>query len=135
MCSMRIRSTRGSQCGHRLVIAVTLIAGRCTRLKWLSAKANKLDHIPDAMSGLLALRGLALDDNRIAIVPEALLAACTELHTLSLRGNPITMEQLRDVAGFSAFDKRRRGKLDKALDARVGVDFRESADYQTFRRH
>ena len=110
-------------------------AGQCTRLKWLSARANKITQIPDAYANLSALRGLALDDNRVESVPQSLLERCAELHTLSLRGNPITMERMRELAGFDAFNKRRKSKLDKALDARVGVDFKESADYQAFHRH
>ena len=104
-------------------------AGECARLQWLRAGSNRIAAIQPALSRLRALRGLLLDSNSIATVPSCILEGCAELHTLSVRGNPVSMQELRDVPGFAAFEGRRKGKLDKIVDARVGVDMREAADY------
>jgi Leucine-rich repeat (LRR) protein len=83
-----------------------------------------------ALSQLSALRGLSLDDNRITTVPAAMLTECCELHTLSLRNNAITMQQMRELEGFGDYAERRKKRLDKGLNARIGVDFAEAADYE-----
>ncbi len=55
------------------------------------------------------LRGL----RRLSAVPAALLRGCESLATLSLHGNPITADALRETDGFRAFDARRCQKYDK----------------------
>jgi Leucine-rich repeat (LRR) protein len=104
-------------------------AGGCVRLQWLDASSNKIAAIPDSMQMLKCLRGLILDDNRLESVPSSILKECFELHTFSVRANPITMEKLRSVDGFDELAKRRKGKLDKVVDAKLGADFSEAADY------
>jgi hypothetical protein len=76
-----------------------------------------------------------MDDNRIPCVPPGLLKDCPELHTISVRNNPITMQQLRETHGFEAFSQRRKDKLDKIIDAHIAADFTEAADYEQFHRH
>lgn len=48
-------------------------------------------------------------------MPPAILTGCSSLATLSLHGNPLTIEQLRETPGFAEFDKRRRAKYDKQV--------------------
>lgn len=48
-------------------------------------------------------------------MPPAVLAGCASLATLSLHGNPLTAEQLRETEGYAAFDERRRRKYDKQV--------------------
>ena len=55
------------------------------------------------------LRGL----RRLSAVPAALLRGCEALAMLSLHGNPITVDALRETDGFQAFDARRCQKYDK----------------------
>jgi hypothetical protein len=105
------------------------VAGGCARLHWLAASNNKIEGIPDSFRMLKCLRGLILDDNRVASVPSIVLKECLELHTLSIRANPITMEQLRAVDGFEELAQRRKGMLDKVVDAKLGANFTEAADY------
>lgn len=48
-------------------------------------------------------------------MPPAILTGCAALATLSLHGNPVTVEQLRETEGYAAFDERRRRKYDKQV--------------------
>jgi hypothetical protein len=52
---------------------------------------------------------------RIREVPAPVLKECTALATLSVRGNPITVEVLRESDGFREFDARRVAKCDKQV--------------------
>lgn len=110
-------------------------AGQCKQLARFSATNNMIEAVPEALGSLRVLQILRLDGNRIAALPPAVLLGCVELHSLALRGNPVTMQALRDVEGWSAYEARRKGKMDKALDAHVHADFWEAADYERFRRH
>lgn len=109
--------------------------GQCKQLARFLATNNAIEELPDTLGSLRALQILRLDGNRISTVPPAVLLGCVELHSLALRGNPVTMQALRDVEGWPAYEARRKGKLDKALDAHVHADFWEAADYERFRRH
>ncbi len=53
------------------------------------------------------------DLRRLSAVPAALLRSCESLATLSLHGNPITVDALRETDGFRAFDARRCQKYAK----------------------
>jgi hypothetical protein len=66
-------------------------------------------------------------------VPAAILRGCASLATLSLHGNPLTVEQLRDGDGWAEFDARRRAKHDKQLSMQVmqpSAGFDEGADHR-----
>ena len=58
---------------------------------------------------------------RLGRVPSAILKGCTALARLSLHGNPITIEQLREADGFAEFNARRCAKADKQLEMQVGA--------------
>jgi len=55
------------------------------------------------------------DACRLRAVPTELLTGCSSLATLTLHGNPLTAEQLRDTPGWAAFDERRKAKYDKQV--------------------
>lgn len=101
----------------------------------LEAPANAIAAVPEAFSRLGALKSLNLANNRIAALPSGVLKECRELHTLDVRDNPVTMQQLRETPGYKAFDERRKVKLDKIVDAKIGANFWESADYDAVHRH
>ena len=70
---------------------------------------------------------------RVAVLPPGLLEGCAALATLSLHGNPLTVEALRGSPGWEAFDSRRRSKYDKQLDMQVmHSGFDEGADAHEF---
>jgi hypothetical protein len=76
----------------------------------------------------------------IKALPADLLLACSSLATLQLRGNPITVAQLRAEPGFEAYDARRRARADKRIDGRVfaaaqGATFCEGADVEQWEHH
>lgn len=48
-------------------------------------------------------------------MPPAILTGCSSLATLSVHGNPLTAERLRETPGYAAFDERRRAKYDKQV--------------------
>ncbi len=57
---------------------------------------------------------------------------------LQLDANPITLDILRAISGFEAFDARRRARADKQLEAGAMFDvnraFSEGADQRLFQR-
>jgi Leucine-rich repeat (LRR) protein len=75
----------------------TQSAGECSSLTLLDAASNKLCAIPEELAALARLRTLRLDDNRITTLPSAILKGCSELQQLSLTGNPLLMEVLREI--------------------------------------
>lgn len=69
---------------------------------------------------------------RLVGVPASILRGCSSLSTLSLHGNPLTIEHLREADGWAEFDARRRAKHDKQLSMRVmqpSAGFDEGADH------
>ena len=58
---------------------------------------------------------------RLRHLPSAILKGCTALARLSLHGNPITLEQLREADGWAEFKARRCAKADKQLEMQVGA--------------
>ena len=81
----------------------------------LDLRDNQLAALPEELSRLTSLKLLLLDNNRLRGVPPALLTGCAALATLSLHGNPLTAEQLRETPGWAEFDERRRAKYDKQV--------------------
>ena len=64
-------------------------------------------------------------------MPAAILRGCASLSTLSLHGNPLTVEQLREADGWAEYDARRCAKHDKQLGMRVmhpSAGYDEGAD-------
>eukprot|EP00803_Ostreobium_quekettii_P006112 evm.model.scf_1503.4 EVM.evm.TU.scf_1503.4 scf_1503:18179-19369(+) len=93
--------------------------GGCSDLEEVDATDNYLQSVPHGLERLGRLRRIVLDGNGVASVPEGVLRYCTALQTLSLRENPITIEQLQATPGYDLFEKRRREKVDKAIASGV----------------
>lgn len=113
---------------------------RCARLDAIDARRNRITAIPEALSECAMLRALALDDNRVPAsgVPSALLSFAPRLCELSLRDNVVTMEELRELDGWGAYDARRRARAGKVLESGVMLGdkaFDEGADIVRFARH
>ncbi|PRW58592.1 LRR repeats and ubiquitin-like domain-containing protein [Chlorella sorokiniana] len=107
--------------------------GACSSLVELDLRDNQLAALPEQLGQLTHLKLLLLDNNRLKAVPPAILTGCPALATLSLHGNPLTAEQLRETEGYAAFDARRRRKYDKQVDMRVlNTGFDEGADIVEF---
>eukprot|EP00898_Chlorokybus_atmophyticus_P000897 jgi/Chlat1/1808/Chrsp135S02139 len=106
----------------------------------LDASSNRLNELPDSLSRLDKLQSLLLDNNNLTSLPPTLLARCRSLHTLSMRGNDMTIENLRQVEGWDAFDERRRIKYSKKMELGVLMGsagsggFDEGADAQEWER-
>lgn len=93
--------------------------GGCADLQEIDATDNYLQAVPKSMEQLSRLRTLTLDKNGITFIHEGVLVHCTSLQKLSLRENPISMDQLQATAGYDLFEKRRKGKVDKAIASGV----------------
>jgi Leucine-rich repeat (LRR) protein len=123
---------------HNKLRALPAELAACSQLLELVACHNSIHAIPEALSSLPALQSLRMDGNRVKLVPPALLSGCTSLRALALHDNPITADQLRSTAGFEDYQRRRRARCDKQLEASVLIDldrsFTEGADQQQWRR-
>eukprot|EP00240_Pyramimonas_obovata_P004480 CAMPEP_0118943650 /NCGR_PEP_ID=MMETSP1169-20130426/38757_1 /TAXON_ID=36882 /ORGANISM="Pyramimonas obovata, Strain CCMP722" /LENGTH=381 /DNA_ID=CAMNT_0006888953 /DNA_START=174 /DNA_END=1316 /DNA_ORIENTATION=+ len=118
--------------GNRLPALCTEL-GDCEALGELDASDNKLTVIPESLAKLQRLKALLLDNNLVAKVPPIVLKECGALGTLSLHGNPITAEQLRETDGYSEYQERRITKYDKQIGMRTMMSrdgFDEGADAQ-----
>jgi Leucine-rich repeat (LRR) protein len=106
--------------------------GNCSALEELVLTSNRVTALPASLAKCLALKVLTADTNHISCagIPPPLLRL-PALHTLSLHGNPCTIEELREVDGYAELDARRRAKADKVLQGRVlgaASAFDEGAD-------
>ena len=107
--------------------------GSCSALEELVLTSNRVTALPASLAKCLALKVLSADTNHISCagVPSELLRGCGALTTLSLHGNPCTIEELREIDGYAELDARRRAKADKVLQGRVlgaASAFDEGAD-------
>jgi hypothetical protein len=120
---------------NRLASLPAALAG-CAALEELDASGNALRAVPPELGALTSLAALRLDDNALSGVPEALLAGCSALTTLSLHGNPVTLEALQATPGWAAFDARQRGKQSKRVAGGVMLGARgldDGLDHATTR--
>ncbi len=114
--------------------------GSCPRLDAIDARRNAIVAIPESFAAASMLRSLLLDGNRVGVggVPTSVLAGCTQLCELSLRDNAATMEELREIDGWDAYETRRKARAGKVLESRVMLGeraFDEGGDVERFRRH
>eukprot|EP00899_Mesostigma_viride_P008099 jgi/Mesvir1/17290/Mv07692-RA.1 len=101
----------------------------CSALIELHVGGNQLRQFPETLGQLKNLKAILADNNALEAVPGSILRGCTSLHTLSVHGNQITIEQLREVDGWGEFDARRRLKYDRQLDFNIaGRGFDEGVD-------
>ena len=109
----------------------------CATLEELRVEHNHLVNVPASLGQLPRLKVLDLDSNRIEAFPPQVLQA-PQLHTLSVHDNPVTLEQLRELDGWAAYDARRRSRVDKQLAGGVlgtGGGLDEGSDAVMRRRH
>jgi len=104
-------------------------------LRSLDVSHNKLAALPTSLGRATRLHTLSAASNRLRGVPRELLEGATALVALTLSDNGVTMQQLLEVPGFEAYQARRKGRLDKIVDAKLGADFDEGIDYERFHRH
>lgn len=111
----------------------------CPDLEVIDASENEIASAPAALGRLRALRSLNLASNAITIagVPSALLIDATSLVELVLHDNPISMDSLREIEGWDAFDARRRARASKSIESSVMLSstvFDEGGDVDRFER-
>lgn len=122
---------------HNQLEALPVGMCRLSALQSLSLGANRLCALPEELAGLQALASLSVPSNRLATLPPGMLAGCAALRSLDVHDNPVTVQQLRELPGWDAFDARRRAACDKAMGAKVmggTKGFDEGADEQQWRR-
>ena len=125
--------------GNRLASLPASLAS-CARLDMIDARRNTIESIPGAYAGMPRLRSLLLDGNRVGKggIPVGLLTECVNLCELSLHDNAVSMEELRELDGWTAYDTRRKARAGKVLESRVMLGdraFDEGGDVERFRRH
>ena len=111
----------------------------CPDLEVIDASENEIAVVPAALGRLRALRSLNLAKNAITLagVPSALLTDASSLVELVLHDNPISMESLREIQGWDAFDARRRARASKSIESSVMLSstvFDEGGDVDRFVR-
>ena len=89
-----------------------------------------------SLGRLTRLRAALLDSNAIAAIPAQLLLGCSALQTLSLHGNPVTLEVLQSTDGWAQFNARQLDKQGKRVAGGVllgadGLD--DGIDHNTTR--
>lgn len=132
-----LRALEWLDISHNRLSALGDELARCCCLEELNLASNSLRTVPTSLAELRKLKVLVLDNNALSTFPGEVLRRCAELATLGLHGNELTVEDLRQVDGWPAFDERRRRKLDKqlgggAMGAAAGFD--EGADAHLWRR-
>lgn len=99
--------------------------GGCTALTELRLEGNfDLGGLPWQLSALKSLKILSADNTGVRRVPGTLLEGCSALHTLTLRGCPIDIEELRTTPGYEGFESRRQANRSKQIHGQVMVGSR-----------
>ncbi|WMV58100.1 hypothetical protein MTR67_051485 [Solanum verrucosum] len=93
--------------------------GSCFSLEELQANDNSIEELPASVCNLIQLKSLCLNNNNLNQMPLNLLRECKSLQTISLHGNPISMDQFQQMDGFKDFEARRKQKFDKQIDSNV----------------
>jgi hypothetical protein len=99
----------------------------------------RVSAIPNEFRNMKSLQSLILDGNRIDKkgIPAVVLRECERLSELSLKQNQVTIEELRELDGWDAYNERRVSRADKILDAKTmlgDASFREGADAERYTR-
>ena len=99
----------------------------------------RINAIPNAFRNMKSLQSLILDGNKIDKkgIPAVVLRECDRLSELSLKQNQVTIEELRELDGWDAYNERRVSRADKILDAKTMLgdsSFREGADAERYTR-
>ncbi|KAG6543158.1 hypothetical protein Mapa_015407 [Marchantia paleacea] len=118
---------------HNQINVMPASLGQCANLSEADFSSNLLVEVPSTLSKLQYLKVLLLDNNALTSFPGEILSGCLGLITLSLHGNQVTIEKLREIEGWPEFDKRRKSKYNKQLDFNVIMSsggFDEGADTQ-----
>ena len=103
------------------------------------ANNARVSAIPNEFRNMKSLQSLILDGNRIDKkgIPAVVLRECELLFELSLKQNQVTIEELRELDGWDAYNERRVSRADKILDAKTmlgDASFREGADAERYTR-
>lgn len=93
--------------------------GSCFSLEELQANDNSIEELPASVCNLIQLKSFCLNNNNLNQMPLNLLRECKSLQTISLHGNPISMDQFQQMDGFKDFETRRKQKFDKQIDSNV----------------
>ncbi|RAL49965.1 unnamed protein product [Cuscuta campestris] len=93
--------------------------GNCSSLEELQANDNSIEELPASVCSLVHLKSLRLNNNNLKQLPPDLLQKCKILQSISLHGNPISMDQFQQMEGFQEFEARRKKKIDKQIDSNV----------------
>lgn len=123
--------------------SLLLDKNRCAGAEGAEGPGGGVPLLPKSSQGSALLRldtacsplNLPFCPCRIKAVPPGILTGCVALQTLSLHGNPVSAEQMRETPGFAAYNARRKAKHDKGLCMRLGQSFDEGFDAVEYERY
>ncbi|KAF6164883.1 hypothetical protein GIB67_017086 [Kingdonia uniflora] len=112
------------------IASLPLSIGNCKSLYEINLSSNLLVDLPDTLGNLKKLTTFHLRNNGLKSLPSTLFKMCSELSTLDLHGTEITNDLLRTFEGWEDFDERRRSRVQKQLEFKIGCSdrFDEGAD-------
>mmetsp|Transcript_27168 Transcript_27168/g.43514 ORF Transcript_27168/g.43514 Transcript_27168/m.43514 type:complete len:198 (+) Transcript_27168:681-1274(+) len=99
--------------------------GGCAALTELRLDGNGgLLGFPCGFRALASLQVLGGDHTGVRRIRGDFLQGCTALHTLSLRGCPVDVEELRATQGYEGFEARRQANRSKQIHGQVMIGSR-----------
>ena len=116
------------------LVSIPREIGEMVALEEVHTSDNALTRIPVDLAKLERLRIIVAENNMIDSLPSEIMLYCENLQTISLHGNPLTLEKLEETKGYAEFEARRKAKWDKLLAAGVLLGagrFDEAADRST----
>jgi len=87
------------QLGSNILKSLPETIGGCHSLEHLELADNELTKLPEYICKLENLKVVVVDNNSIEELPKKMFTECKHLHTLSIRSNPIEMDQLHRKYG------------------------------------
>lgn len=99
--------------------------GGCVALIELRLDGNAgLQCVPRWLGALASLKILSADHTAVRRVHGEVLRGCAALHTLSVRGCYIDVEELRATPGYGGFEARRQANRSKQIHGQVMIGSR-----------
>jgi len=81
--------------GDNIIDSLPLALAKCP-LFWLDLRNNRLRYLPEEFGQIKTLEWVNLENNQLSSIPGT-VTDMPKLHTLKLKGNPITKEELDKI--------------------------------------
>ncbi|NOY05015.1 MAG: leucine-rich repeat domain-containing protein [Chlorobi bacterium] len=81
--------------GDNIIDSLPPALAKCP-IFWLDLRNNRLRHLPEELGQIKTLEWVNLENNQLSSIP-ATVTDMPKLHTLKLKGNPITNDELEKI--------------------------------------